>query len=254
MNPKYEGKLLNRILTQFILIQAGILAMEHVNNKMNFWKTLKTSLNIQKLDHLAKSVRNIPKENITGVRKTLDSHLGPLFSQQNYLGPPGMALDQSNTKLRSTQLTSRRLKIVPLIQTNSQSQTIPYPNLNQSSILNVDFMRMFTNPFSVLKGILHQQIAGDTAQVHHAPRGTFSINGNVRKVASPTDSIASGQAGVAGTKPINIQTVSSTQLQGNPVREPKVEKKGRKTPVGSKATSTNISVVVNQNQSEDQQR
>ncbi|KAA6355462.1 MAG: hypothetical protein EZS28_049010, partial [Streblomastix strix] len=66
--------------------------------------------------------------------------------------------------------------------------------------------------------------------------------------------IASGQVGVPGTKPINIQTAYSTQLQQNPVREPKVEKKGGRTPVGSKATSTNTSVVANQNQSEDQQR
>ncbi|KAA6369729.1 MAG: hypothetical protein EZS28_034742, partial [Streblomastix strix] len=72
--------------------------------------------------------------------------------------------------------------------------------------------------------------------------------------ASPTDSIVSGQVGVVGTKPINIQTTPSTELQGNPIREPKVEKKGGKTPVRGKATSTNTSVVANQNQSEDQQR
>ncbi|KAA6380749.1 MAG: hypothetical protein EZS28_023726 [Streblomastix strix] len=46
----------------------------------------------------------------------------------------------------------------------------------------------------------------------HAPRETFSTNGNVRKVASSTDSIVSGQVGVAGTKTINIQTAPSIQL------------------------------------------
>ncbi|KAA6334647.1 MAG: hypothetical protein EZS28_053043, partial [Streblomastix strix] len=111
-----------------------------------------------------------------------------------------------------------------------------------------------TNPFSVPKGIQHQQISGEAAQVFHAPRETFSTNGSVRRVASSTDSIDSGQVGVAGTKPINIQTESSTQLQGNPVRESKVEKKGGRTPVGSKAICTNTSAVANQNQSEDQQR
>ncbi|KAA6312483.1 MAG: hypothetical protein EZS28_055917, partial [Streblomastix strix] len=39
------------------------------------------------------------------------------------------------------------------------------------------------------------------------------------------------QVGVAGTKPSNIQTALSTQLRGNPDREPKVEKKGGRTPV-----------------------
>ncbi|KAA6364722.1 MAG: hypothetical protein EZS28_039752, partial [Streblomastix strix] len=67
-------------------------------------------------------------------------------------------------------------------------------------------------------------------------------------------SIVSGQVGVAGTKTTNIWTAPSTQLQGNPVREPKVEKKGGRTPVRSKVTSTNTSVIANQNQSEDQQR
>ncbi|KAA6363183.1 MAG: hypothetical protein EZS28_041289, partial [Streblomastix strix] len=46
-----------------------------------------------------------------------------------------------------------------------------------------------------------------------------------------TDSIVSGQIEVAGTKSINIQTAPSTELKGNPIREPKVEKKGGKTPV-----------------------
>ncbi|KAA6391586.1 MAG: hypothetical protein EZS28_012885 [Streblomastix strix] len=186
--------------------------------------------------------------------QVLDSHLGLLFSQMNYLGPPGRAPDQSNTKLRSRQPTSRRQRTVSLTQTTLQSQTIPYPNLNQSSILNVDLMGIITNLLSVQKGMQHQQIAGEAAQVLHAPRETFSINGNVRRAAFSTDSIVSGQVGVAGTKAINIQTAPSTQLQGNPVREPKVEKKGGRTPVGSKATSTNTSVVANQNWSEDQQR
>ncbi|KAA6368679.1 MAG: hypothetical protein EZS28_035793, partial [Streblomastix strix] len=122
----------------------------------------------------------------------------------NYSGPPGRAPDQSNTKLRSRQPTSRRQWIVPPTQTNPQSQITPNSNQNQSSILNVDLMGIFTNPFSVPQGIQHQQNAGEAAQVQHAPRDTFSTNGNVRKVASSTDGIVSGQVGVAGTKPINI--------------------------------------------------
>ncbi|KAA6319574.1 MAG: hypothetical protein EZS28_054796, partial [Streblomastix strix] len=76
--------------------------------------------------------------------QVLDSHLGPMFSQMNYPGPPGRAPDQSNTKLRSIQPTSRRQRTVPLIQATPQSQTTPYPNQNQSSILNVDLMGIFT--------------------------------------------------------------------------------------------------------------
>ncbi|KAA6352847.1 MAG: hypothetical protein EZS28_051626 [Streblomastix strix] len=172
----------------------------------------------------------------------------------NYPGPPGRAPDQSITKLRSRQPTSRRQWIVPPTQTNPQSQITPYANQNQSSILKVDFMGIFTNPFSVPKGIQHQQNTEEAAQDQHAPRETFSTYGNVRKIASSTDSIVSGQVGVAGTKPSYTQTVPSTQLQTDPIREPKVEKKGRKTPVRGKATSTNTSVVVNQNQIEEQQR
>ncbi|KAA6375719.1 MAG: hypothetical protein EZS28_028755 [Streblomastix strix] len=186
--------------------------------------------------------------------QVFDNRLGPLFSQMNYPGPPGRASDQSNTKLRSRQPTSRRQWVVSSTQTNPQSQITPYPSWNQSSILNVDLLGIFTNPFSVPKGIQHQQNAGEAAYVQHAPRETFSTNGNVRKVASSTDSIVSGQVGVAGTEPINIQTAPSTQLQGNPIRESKGEKKGGYTPVRSKATSTNTSVVANQNQIEDQQR
>ncbi|KAA6359134.1 MAG: hypothetical protein EZS28_045339, partial [Streblomastix strix] len=81
--------------------------------------------------------------------QVLDSHLGPLFSQMNYPGPPGRAPDQSNTKLRSRQPTSRRQRTDSLTQTTPQSQTTPYPNQNQSSILNVDLMGIITNPFSV---------------------------------------------------------------------------------------------------------
>ncbi|KAA6360201.1 MAG: hypothetical protein EZS28_044272 [Streblomastix strix] len=175
-------------------------------------------------------------------------------NQINYPGPPGRTQDQSYTKLRSRQPTSRRQIIVSLTQTTPQSQTTPYPNQIKCSILNVDDMGIITNPFSVPKGMQHQLIAGEAVQVFHAPVETFSTNGNVRMVASSTDSIVLGQVGVAGTKPINIQTAPSTQLQGNPAREPKVEKKGGRTPVGSKATSTNTSVVANQNQIEDQQR
>ncbi|KAA6394109.1 MAG: hypothetical protein EZS28_010367 [Streblomastix strix] len=186
--------------------------------------------------------------------QVLDSHYGPLFGQMNYPGPPWRAPDQSNTKLRSRQPTSRRQWIVPPTQTTPQSKTTPYPNQNQSSILNADLMGIIANPFSVPKGMQHQQIAGKAAQVFHEPRETFSSNGSVRRGASSTYSIASGQVGVAGAKSINIQTAPSTQLQGNPVREPKVEKKGGRTPVRGKATSTNTSVVANQNQSQDQQR
>ncbi|KAA6353199.1 MAG: hypothetical protein EZS28_051274 [Streblomastix strix] len=113
---------------------------------------------------------------------------------------------------------------------------------------------MVTNQFLIPKRILLQQIAGEAAQVHHAPRETFPTNGNVRRVASSTDSMVAGQVGVTGIKPINIQTTPSAQLQGNLNSEPKVKKKGGRTPVGSKATSTNTSIVANQNQSEDQQR
>ncbi|KAA6362120.1 MAG: hypothetical protein EZS28_042355 [Streblomastix strix] len=186
--------------------------------------------------------------------QVLDSHLGPSFGQMNYPGPPGRAPDQSNTKLRSRQSISRRQRIVSQAQTTPQSLTTPYPNQNQSSILTVDLMGIITNSFSVPKRMQHQQVAGEAALYLHAPRETFSTNGNVRKVTSSTASIVSGQVRVACTKPINIQTEPSTQLQGNLVREPKVEKKGGRTPVGSKATSTNTSVVANQNQSEDQQR
>ncbi|KAA6393833.1 MAG: hypothetical protein EZS28_010635 [Streblomastix strix] len=195
-----------------------------------------------------------PQKTLLELEKALDSHLGPLFGQMNYSGPPGKAPDQSNTKLRLRQPTSRRQKIVPLTQTNPQSQTTPYPNQNYNSNLNVDFIGIITNPFSVPKEMQHQQIAGEAAQVYHAPRETFSTNGNVRKEASSTDRIVQGQVGVAGTKPINTQSAPSIQLQGNPIREPKVVKKGGKTPVRGKATNINTSVVANQNQSEDQQR
>ncbi|KAA6326947.1 MAG: hypothetical protein EZS28_053883 [Streblomastix strix] len=60
--------------------------------------------------------------------------------------------------------------------------------------------------------------------------------------------------GLLEQKPMNIQTAPSTQFQGNPIREPKVEKKGRKTPVRGKVISTNTSIVANDNQIEDQQR
>ncbi|KAA6359176.1 MAG: hypothetical protein EZS28_045297 [Streblomastix strix] len=183
-----------------------------------------------------------------------NSRLGPLFSQMNYPRPPGKASDQSYTKIRSRQPTSRKQKIVSLTQTTPQSQTTPYPNQNQSSILNVDLMEIISNPFSVPKGIQHQQIEEEEAYVHHAPRETFPKKGNVRKVISSTDSIVSGQVGVAGTKQTNMQTASSTQFQTDPFREPKIEKKGGSTPVRSKAISTNTSIVANQNQSEDQQR
>ncbi|KAA6386486.1 MAG: hypothetical protein EZS28_017986 [Streblomastix strix] len=209
--------------------------------------------NLQKEQN--ENLNNIADQNpIQTTQVFTEYHLGPLFSQMNYPEPPGRTTDMSQTKLKSRQSTSRRQMIPSLTQTNPQSQIIPYQNQNQSSILNVDLMRMFTNPFSVPKAIQHQQIAGDAAQVLHAPRDTFSTNGNVRRAASSTDSVASGQVGVAGTKPINIQTAASTQIQVNFIHEPKIEKKGSKTTFRSKATSTNASVVANLNQSEDQLR
>ncbi|KAA6367912.1 MAG: hypothetical protein EZS28_036561 [Streblomastix strix] len=155
----------------------------------------------------------------------LDNHLGPLFCKKNYPGPQERVPDQQNTKLRSRQPTSRRQMMVSLTQTTPQNKTTPYKNQNQSSIFNVDLMGIIANPFSVPKGMQHQQIAGEAAQVFHAPRETFSTNGNVRRVASSKDSIVSCQVRVAGTKPINIQTAPSTQFQGIRVLEPKVEKK-----------------------------
>ncbi|KAA6402465.1 MAG: hypothetical protein EZS28_001999 [Streblomastix strix] len=85
------------------------------------------------------------------------------------------------------------------------------------------------------------------------PRETFLTNEKVVEVTTSTDSIDSGQLGVARTKPINIQTAPSTQLQGNLIREHKVEKKGGRTPVRGKVICMNTSVVANQNQSEDLQ-
>ncbi|KAA6402050.1 MAG: hypothetical protein EZS28_002415 [Streblomastix strix] len=100
----------------------------------------------------------------------------------------------------------------------------------------------------------HQYHSEKAVQVHHAPKETFPTNGNVRKVASSTYSIVSGQAEVAGTNLIDSQTTPSKQLQGNPICEPKVEKKGGKTCLRIKGTSTNASIVANQNKSEDMQR
>ncbi|KAA6364242.1 MAG: hypothetical protein EZS28_040230, partial [Streblomastix strix] len=59
---------------------------------------------------------------------------------------------------------------------------------------------------------------------------------------------------VARTKQINIQASPSTQLQGNHIRDPEVEMQGRKTHDRFKATSTNASVIANQNQSKIQLR
>ncbi|KAA6396035.1 MAG: hypothetical protein EZS28_008437 [Streblomastix strix] len=153
--------------------------------------------------------------------QVLDSLLGPLFSQTNHPRQPRKATKQSHTKLRSRQPTNRKQWIARLTQTNPWSQTTPYQNQNQSSILNVDIKGIITNLFSIPKVIQHQQIAGEAALGSHAPRESFSINGNVRRVTSSTDCKASGQVGVAGTKLINIQKTPSTQLQGNPIRESK---------------------------------
>ncbi|KAA6389443.1 MAG: hypothetical protein EZS28_015033 [Streblomastix strix] len=75
----------------------------------------------------------------------------------------------------------------------------------------------------------HTWTTPKTAQVHPAFRDTFQTYGNVKNVASSIDSIVSGQVGVAGTKSINIIPAPSTQLQGNPIHEPKVGKKGGRT-------------------------
>ncbi|KAA6356703.1 MAG: hypothetical protein EZS28_047770 [Streblomastix strix] len=270
MYPKYKGIQLNRLITQIILRRAAILAVEQVNNKMNFRKTLWMIPNIQKLDRQTRITRNTSIGNIRKVRKSkknnqaqtqwyfnnqkLDCRIGLLFSQMNYPGLPGKAPNQSNTKLRSRQPTSRRHWIVPLTQTNPQSQTTPYTNENYSSFLNVDLMIIITNRFSVLKEIQHQQIAGEAAYVHQEPKEIISTNENVRKVASSTDSIVSGQVRKAGTKPINSQTAPPIQLQGNPICEPKVGKKGGRAPVRVKHISSITSIIANWNQSEDQQR
>ncbi|KAA6377411.1 MAG: hypothetical protein EZS28_027062 [Streblomastix strix] len=155
---------------------------------------------------------------------------------------------------RSILPTCRRQRIASLTQTNPQSQTSPYMNQNQSSILNVDLNEMITNPFSVPKVIQHQQITDEAAQVHHTPKETFLTNRNVRKVASSKDGIVSDQVEVAGIKLINIQTAPSMQLQTNPIRVPKNEKKGGNIPVESKATSANASVVTNQTYEDSQKR
>ncbi|KAA6374866.1 MAG: hypothetical protein EZS28_029608 [Streblomastix strix] len=185
-----------------------------------------------------------------------------MVQQQQSVGQPpwtivwvdelsGTAMEGPRLAKHKTEIeiaTSRRQWIVSLIKTTLQSKTTPYLNKNQSTILNVDLMGIFTNPFSILKAIYHQYIAGEAAQVHYAPGETFSTNGNIRSVVSSTDSIVSGNVAVAGTKSINIQTVSSTQLHRNPICEPEVEKKEENSIlVRSKDSITNTSVVANQN-------
>ncbi|KAA6376583.1 MAG: hypothetical protein EZS28_027889 [Streblomastix strix] len=149
----------------------------------------------------------------------------------------------------------RRVQLSPwtIVQLDELSETAregPRPVIHKNEIEITHQLKAKDIP----KGTQHQQIAEEAAQVHHTLREIFPKKGNVRKVISSTDSIVSGQVGVAGTKPINIQTASSTQFQGNPIHEPKIQKKGGSTPVRNKATRANTSIVANQNQSEDQQR
>ncbi|KAA6369168.1 MAG: hypothetical protein EZS28_035306 [Streblomastix strix] len=182
-----------------------------------------------------------------------DSHHGLWFSQMSYQVLQRSTPDQSYMKLRTRQPTDNGQQISPPAQTDPQSQTTSFLNQNQSSILNTDLVEMITNPFTFPKRLQHQQNVEEAAQVQLAPIETFPTYGKVRKVVSSKDCIVLGQIGDVGTKLINIQTVSSTQLQGNPIREPKVQKKGGKAPVRSNATSTNASVLATQNQNEDQQ-
>ncbi|KAA6379380.1 MAG: hypothetical protein EZS28_025092 [Streblomastix strix] len=164
---------------------------------------------------------------------------------------PGWAQDQSYTKLRSRLQTSRRHRIPFLTQTKPQSQTTPQSNQNQSLILNVDLVKIIINQTIVPKGMQAQQIAGETLQARYALKKTFSIFENVKKVFSSIDSIVSGKMGVAGTKPLNIQTAPCTQFQRNLIRELKVKMKRGNAPVKGKATGTNSFVAAHQNQSED---
>ncbi|KAA6402783.1 MAG: hypothetical protein EZS28_001693 [Streblomastix strix] len=105
--------------------------------------------------------------------------------------------------------------------------------LDQMLNLNVDLAGMKTNPFIVPKGTMYQLTAYEAAQAHHVPSEILSKNGNIRKVASSTDSIDSSQE--------------------NLISELKVEKNGDRIFVRNLATCINTSFVTNLNQSEDQQ-
>ncbi|KAA6388581.1 MAG: hypothetical protein EZS28_015891 [Streblomastix strix] len=167
------------------------------------------------------------------------------------------SLDKNNKKYkhRKHQRSQKKVGQSPwfIVQLDELSKTAregPRP-VKHKTLIEITHQQ---KAIDIPKEILHQQIAGETAQVFHAPGETFSINGKVRRVASSTVSIASGQIGVAVTKPINIQTAPSTQLRENPNREHKVEQKGGRTLVRSQGTSMNTYIVANQNQSEDQLR
>ncbi|KAA6400553.1 MAG: hypothetical protein EZS28_003916 [Streblomastix strix] len=113
-------------------------------------------------------------------------------------------------KLRSIQPTSRRQWIAFPTQTYLQSQTTPYPNQNQSSILSIDLVGMITNPFIVPKGMYHQYIADEAAYVFQASRVTFPTDRKVRIVESTTDSIVSGQIGL---RTMNAKHLPEVKLQ-----------------------------------------
>ncbi|KAA6385467.1 MAG: hypothetical protein EZS28_019004 [Streblomastix strix] len=95
-----------------------------------------------------------------------------------------------------------------IVTTHQQKAKDSFSNINNSTELQERQLRFFM----------------------HTER-LFQLIGNVRKEASSTDSTVSGQVQVAGTKTVNILTAPSAQLQRNPVREPKVEKKGGRTPI-----------------------
>ncbi|KAA6403544.1 MAG: hypothetical protein EZS28_000934 [Streblomastix strix] len=127
--------------------------------------------------------------------------------------------------------------IVPLTQTDTQIVIMSYPNQIQSLILKVDFMRMIKKSLlSSDRNIILIDCRRDSICLSFTQRD-FPTEGNVRRVASSTDSIVSGQVGVAGIKPINIYTELSMQLQGNPIREPKVQKKKGTTHFKDKVTT-----------------
>ncbi|KAA6401474.1 MAG: hypothetical protein EZS28_003008 [Streblomastix strix] len=239
--PRYRGDQLNRITTESTLIEAAISVVEQENWKKNFWMILLTKHKIQekttkqKVDETQsqKTLKKLEKaQKQLSINTTLLQQLGVIQQTSTivWLDQPFMTArdgpDQSNTKLRSRQPTSRRQWIVPLKQMKPKSYTLTYPNQNQSQILNVDIRGMIINTFPVPKGIQHQQIAGDAAQVYHAPRETFLTNGKVIKVIYSADRTVSTQEGVSINKSINIQIAPSTQLQRNPIREPEIENQG----------------------------
>ncbi|KAA6395126.1 MAG: hypothetical protein EZS28_009347 [Streblomastix strix] len=72
---------------------------------------------------------------------------------------------------------------------------------------------------------LEHNFEQEEAQVHHAPRETFPIDGNVRKVVYSMDSLVLCQVGLTRTKPIDTKTTISMESQRNPICEPKIAKR-----------------------------